>query len=169
MAVRRHRPGLRGPAGLLTGLLALAAVGVPMVLAQVPSSSPADAHWEDFDRTNLARLVAQNRLVLVDVTADWCLTCQVNERLVLSREEVKARFEALEVVAMRGDWTLPDEDISRFLADHGRYGIPFNAIYGPGAPEGLVLPELLTRDALFKALDEAARRAPEPALTAGDS
>src|SRR3546814_2013922 len=57
---------------------------------------------------------------------------------------------------MRGDWTLPSDAISAYLAGFGRYGIPFNAVYGPGAPQGLALPEILTRDAVLTALEQAA-------------
>src|SRR3546814_18317140 len=60
------------------------------------------------------------------------------------------------VVRMRGDWTLPSDAISAYLAGFGRYGIPFNAVYGPGAPQGLALPEILTRDAVLNALAQAA-------------
>ena len=57
---------------------------------------------------------------------------------------------------MRGDWTRPDPMISDYLASFGRYGIPFNAVYGPGAPEGIALPELLTSEEVLDALDRAA-------------
>src|SRR3546814_20247817 len=58
------------------------------------------------------------------------------------------------VVRMRGDWTLPSDAISAYLAGFGRYGIPFNAVYGTGAPQGLALPEILTRDAVLTALEQ---------------
>ena len=60
------------------------------------------------------------------------------------------------VVAMQADWTLPDDTIADYLASFGRYGIPFNAVYGPGYPEGFALPELLSHDAVSGALDQAA-------------
>ena len=59
------------------------------------------------------------------------------------------------VVTMRGDWTLPDPEISEFLASFGRYGIPFNVVFGPGAPDGLPLPEILTIDVVLSALAQA--------------
>ncbi len=64
------------------------------------------------------------------------------------------------VVPMQADWTLPDEAVSRSLARFGRYGIPFDAVYGPGAPDGIALPELLTEEAVLAALDRAAAAAP---------
>jgi suppressor for copper-sensitivity B len=57
---------------------------------------------------------------------------------------------------MQADWTRPDDGIARFLAANNRYGIPFNAVYGPGAPNGIVLPELLTERAVLDALRKAA-------------
>ena len=60
---------------------------------------------------------------------------------------------------MQADWTRPDEAISRYLETFDRYGIPFNAVYGPGAPEGIVLPELLSSEAVLSALEKAAERA----------
>jgi suppressor for copper-sensitivity B len=63
-----------------------------------------------------------------------------------------------EVVAIRADWTRPDPRISAYLAEFGRYGIPFNAVYGPGAAGGLALPELLSEDAVIGAFARAAAR-----------
>jgi suppressor for copper-sensitivity B len=60
------------------------------------------------------------------------------------------------ILAMQADWTRPDDGIARFLAANNRYGIPFNAVYGPGAPNGIVLPELLTERAVLDALAKAA-------------
>ena len=94
-------------------------------------------------------------MVLVDVTADWCLTCKVNKAAVLGRGPVAALLGDGSVVAMRADWTSPDPAIADYLASFGRYGIPFNAIYGPAAPEGIALPELLTDDTVLAAVHQA--------------
>ena len=96
--------------------------------------------------------------MLVDVTADWCLTCLANKRLVLDRPEIASRFAdpAGAVLAMRADWTRPDNTISRYLAGFGRYGVPFNVVYGPAAPDGLPLPELLTPQTVLDGLAKAA-------------
>jgi len=89
------------------------------------------------------------------VTADWCITCQVNKKLVLEDEDIVERLAAAGMAVQRGDWTSPNQTISEYLAGFGRYGIPFNAVYGPGVPEGLLLPELLTVDVVLEALDKA--------------
>jgi len=59
-------------------------------------------------------------------------------------------------VAMKADWTRPDQEIADYLASYGRYGIPFNAVYGPGAPDGVLLPEILVSDSVLTAFDRAA-------------
>lgn len=114
-----------------------------------------DAFWQPFDQPAIAALVGEGRTVFVDVTADWCITCEVNKRLVLRREPVLARLADPALIAMQADWTQPDDGIAAYLASFGRYGIPFNVVYGPGAPAGIVLPELLDRDAVLEALDRA--------------
>jgi suppressor for copper-sensitivity B len=117
--------------------------------------------WRAFHEAAIAPLVAEGDVVLVDVTADWCLTCKVNEKIALDDAEVRARLGAAGTVAMRADWTRSDPVIARYLREFGRYGIPFNAVYGPGAPRGIALPEILTPRAVLDALDSA--RSPRPA------
>ena len=94
--------------------------------------------------------------MFVDVTADWCLTCQLNKSLVLERGEVRDRLSRDGVVAMRADWTKPNPVIADYLASFGRYGIPFDAVYGPAGPHGEPLPELLTAGKVLSALERAA-------------
>jgi suppressor for copper-sensitivity B len=139
--------------------VALGAVIVPNGFATVerPAATALEAtDWRPFDQAEIARLVGAGRTVFVDITADWCITCQVNKRLVLQRGPVAERLANGEVVTMRGDWTLPSDEITAYLTGLGRYGIPFDAVYGPGAPYGRLLPELLTDEAVLEALDLAA-------------
>ncbi len=122
---------------------------------QIDSAGPADSIWQPFDRAAIPALVAAGKTVFVDVTAAWCITCPFNKTTVLDRGEVARRLAGGPVVAMRADWTLPDAGIAAYLERSGRFGIPFNAVYGPALPRGLVLPELLTEDAVLAALDRA--------------
>jgi suppressor for copper-sensitivity B len=115
----------------------------------------AGVRWVVFDEAAIAGLVAAGKVVVVDVTADWCVTCQVNKKLVLNRGAAAQMLAGPNVVAMRADWTRPDEGIARYLARHGRYGIPFNIVYGPKAPRGIALPELLTESAVLAAAAQA--------------
>jgi suppressor for copper-sensitivity B len=141
-------------------VLALAPIVAADQLAErAAAATPVtQAEWAEFDRALIARHVSQGDVVFVDVTADWCLTCQANKLLVLDREPVVSELAAPGVIAMRADWTRPNEDISRYLASFDRYGIPFNVVYGPGAPDGIVLSELLSTEAVLEALGEAATR-----------
>ena len=97
-------------------------------------------------------------MVLVDVTADWCVTCQVNKRLVLNADTVVRRLADAGALSLKVDWTRPSDHVAQYLATHDRYGIPFNIVYGPGAPQGIALPELLTVDLVTEAIDRAAGR-----------
>ena len=138
---------------LCLGSLAVSAGG-PGPLPAAASSSVKGV-WKSFDRDALARAVSDGKVVFVDVTADWCITCQVNKATVVYRGKVAERLASGQVMAMQADWTRPDDGIAAYLAGFGRYGIPFNAVYGPGAPDGLPLPELLTEEAVLDAFDKA--------------
>ncbi len=131
---------------------------LPSMLGTVVETPADTTLWQPFDRQAIPRLVAEGKTVVVDVTADWCITCQVNKRVVIADDTVAARLKAPEVVALKADWTRPDPGIAEYLASHGRYGIPFNVVYGPGRPDGIVLPELLTTTAMLDALETAKRR-----------
>ncbi|HUB96333.1 MAG TPA: protein-disulfide reductase DsbD domain-containing protein, partial [Stellaceae bacterium] len=153
LALLRQREFARWGA---VGALVVAALAVPMV-ERAPAAPAADAMWRRFDPAALGPLVHDGDVVFVDVTADWCLTCKVNERLVLDSSGTHELLTAPKVVAMRADWTRPDPTIAAYLKRFGRYGIPFNAVYGPGAPAGLPLPLILTPDAVRDALARAAK------------
>jgi suppressor for copper-sensitivity B len=157
----RHRIGrVAFPGALLAGL---AAIVLPMVLASAagPATAAADGHWVRLDptrdiATQVRQTTAGGKVVLVDVTADWCVTCQVNKKVVLDADTVVRRLADAGAVSLKVDWTRPSDAVARYLAANGRYGIPFNIVYGPGAPQGIALPELLTVDTVMQALDKAA-------------
>jgi len=148
----------RWPAALVPALAALALpawaglLPPPAVSRTALADHDAGMFWRPLDPAAIPALVAEGRTVFVDVTADWCVTCIVNKRTVLNQEPVAARLAAGNMVLMRGDWTTPDTAIAAYLARFGRYGIPFNAVYGARAPEGLVLPELLTSGLVMEAI-----------------
>lgn len=157
-ARRRLGAGAAKLATVLVVPIAVAAFAAPALLP--PAGAPARPEtsriqWRPFDRAAIPALVAAGKTVFVDVTADWCITCQVNKSLVLETDEMAPWFARADMVAMRADWTLPDPAISDYLASFERYGIPFNAVYGPGAPGGIDLPEILTGDAVRAALRKA--------------
>jgi suppressor for copper-sensitivity B len=114
-----------------------------------------DDVWRKFDLAAIDREVAKGNTVLVDVTADWCLTCQVNKSLVINRGRVAEIIGGGRIVAMKADWRRPDPEIAAYLKSFGRFGIPFNAVYGPSAPNGVPLPEILTESAVLAAIGKA--------------
>jgi DsbC/DsbD-like thiol-disulfide interchange protein len=111
-----------------------------------------DAAWESYSTEKVAALVAAGKPVFVDFTAAWCVTCQVNERVVLGRDDVRSAFKARGVTLVRADWTRRDPEIARALAALGRSGVPAYVYYKPGAAP-VVLPELLTRERVLAVLD----------------
>jgi thiol:disulfide interchange protein len=155
----------------LVALVALVVVAAGAVAMAASGSGPGDAGagarlaaqgrssgligWVAFDRARAESLAAAGQLVFVDVTADWCFTCKVNERLILDTPEIAGAFAAHHVLPMRADWTNRSDAIARFLADNGRYGIPFYMLYRPGR-QPVVFSELPTKTAILAALDAAA-------------
>lgn len=155
LSVRRLPPLARWP--IVATCAGLALIAVPRLIEPEATELAASSlHWETFDRAEIARRVSRGEVVFVDVTADWCLTCKANKALVIERDPVLTALRAAGTVPMQADWTRPDESISRYLESFERYGIPFNAVYGPGAPDGIVLSEILSSDAVIDALRSAA-------------
>lgn len=119
---------------------------------------PANPQWEPFSSSRLEELRNQGTPVLVDFTADWCITCKVNERVALNTEEVMAKAQSGGIVLMMGDWTNADPEISAVLNRFGRSGVPLYLMY-PAAvdanPE--VLPQILTKGLVLEAMDRALR------------
>ena len=142
-------------------VLSVAAIIFPVTWERSPVQTRDQAFnsvWQNFDRADIRKLVAEGKTVLVDVTADWCVTCQLNKRLVLHVGDVGEKIKSRKIIAMRADWTRPSDKIPAYLARFGRYGIPFNAVYGPQAPNGIVLPELLTSGLVLGAFEEASAK-----------
>lgn len=134
---------------------AVLAVLAPGLSAPMAARLAPEARWAAFDEAAIPSLVADGRTVFVDVTADWCVTCKVNKSLVLDRGAVADLLGDSRIVRMRADWTKPDPVIADYLARHARFGIPFNMVYGPQAPNGLALPELLREDVVLATIGRA--------------
>ena len=153
LALRRLVPAERWTA---VAAMSIVAVLAPMVLAKVPATVAAqEGAWRKFDEGAIARLVGEGHVVLVDVTADWCINCQINKLLVLDRGWAADALASGKVIGLKADWTNPDPAVARYLAGFARYGIPFNAVYGPRAPQGLALPPVLSEDAVREAVEQA--------------
>ena len=126
----------------------LLAVAAPFVLLPTEPPPAAQAEGplpaEPFSEARLAELRAARTPVFVYFTADWCLTCKVNERGALANAAVAEAFRARGVKVLVGDWTRGDPAIGRFLERHGRSGVPLYLFYPRGGGEPEVLPQILT-------------------------
>lgn len=142
-------------AGTALWLGAILATQTGLWMADAAKTTGNAVAWEKFDQTLVDQAVIAGKVVFVDVTADWCITCKVNKAAVLDRDPVAARLSDGSVLPLRADWTNPDDGIARYLASFGRYGIPFNAVYGPKAPGGIALPELLSAEEVLAAIRQA--------------
>jgi thiol:disulfide interchange protein len=125
---------------------AAAALAASLLILPVGGETKATAAplaAEPFSEARLAALRAEGRPVFAYFTADWCITCKVNEKTVLQRDEVSRAFAQEKVAVLVGDWTGGDAAIGRFLEAQGRSGVPLYIYYAPGqAPQ--ILPQLLT-------------------------
>jgi thiol:disulfide interchange protein/DsbC/DsbD-like thiol-disulfide interchange protein len=145
----------------IAGLAALVggvAVAWPLVTADADALPAAErgaragaGDWIPYTPAKLAEITAGGRPVFVDFTAAWCVTCQVNKKLVLTDPQVLAALDGRNVARVRADWTRRDPEITRALAALGRNGVPVYVLYRPGK-EPLLLPEVLQRQTLIDAL-----------------
>lgn len=137
--------------GLLLGLASALQTLTPSTDGQAIEQS---AGYEAYSPERLSELRAQGKPVFVNLTAAWCISCLVNEKVALSQPSVRAAFESRGIHYLKGDWTRKDPRISALLAEHGRSGVPLYLYYPPGrssAPE--LLPQLLTPGLVLQALD----------------
>ncbi|MDE0855521.1 MAG: thioredoxin family protein, partial [Nevskia sp.] len=128
----------------------LTAPQIRTVSASPGAATRVDA-IEPWSEQRVAELRAQGRTVFVDFTADWCITCKVNEHVALDTAAVHQAFAAQQVVWLQGDWTRADPAITRLLAQYGRSGVPLYLLYVKGG-EPKVLPQLLTPSMVVDAL-----------------
>lgn len=127
LALRLPRPGrwmniLRRLLGvmMLGSAIWLATLLLPHLGFSGQSSAKESVNWQPLSEQAIEDALAQHKRVFIDVTADWCITCKVNKYNVLHKEDVQAALQQPDVVALRGDWTLPSEAISEFLKNAAR-------------------------------------------------
>ncbi len=116
---------------------------------------PTDLVWTPLEQTEIAATVAQGKTVFVDVTADWCITCKANKVGVILQDPVYSTLKQDNIMLVEGDWTTASQPITDYLQSHGRFGVPFNVVYGPNAPEGIKLPVILTTEQVLAAIERA--------------
>ena len=145
---------------VIIALAAFAGFQVRGLLAEgaIVSSPEANAQqirWQPLSEAAIQSALADGKRVFIDISADWCVTCKVNEHRVLNQPAIISALAEPDVVALRGDWSKPSEPIARFLQSRNRYAIPFNQVYGSGVPQGETLPPLLDQQSVLNALTHA--------------
>lgn len=124
--------------------------------------------WEKYTAARLDAAIAARTPVFIDFTADWCVNCKFNEKTVLETDAVRAALKDKGFLALKGDWTRSDPEITKVLRKHQRAGVPLYLVFAPGKAEPQVLPELLTRQIVLDALNAAAPAKSEKAVALAD-
>ena len=121
---------------------------------QQHSSSGEEKDWVSFFTVDIDQLVAQDKIIFLDITADWCATCQFNKINVLNSDNIIKQFKENNITLIRADWTKPNERVNLFLEKYDRFGIPFNAFFSKKFPDGILLSELLSEKEIVNAINK---------------
>ena len=141
---------IAGVAGVVVLIAPLFGGSVGSSQARAAKTQVSD-EWRAFSPATVEALMAKGQPVFVDFTAAWCVTCQVNKRLVLNDPAVRSAFAKRNVALVRADWTRRDPQITQALAALGRHGVPVYVLYRPGKSP-LLLPEVLQPGRVHDAL-----------------
>jgi thiol:disulfide interchange protein len=126
---------------------------LPLVHGATPSAPRStEAAGEAWSAARVAALRAEGRPVFVNLTAAWCITCKVNERVALATDGVQRAFADRNIAYLTGDWTRGDPEISALLRAHARDGVPLYLFYPAGGTTPLVLPQILTEGIVLQAI-----------------
>jgi len=139
---------------LIGSYLGITAIPVDATLPS--NTASADKNWESYSPARLQALRAEGKPVFLNLTAAWCITCLVNERVALKERAVIDAFEKAGISYLKGDWTNQDSHITNLLAEFGRTGVPLYVVYPNGTnAKPVVLPQILTPDIVLAAVNNA--------------
>lgn len=111
--------------------------------------------WKPLSEELIEAALLNGKTIFVDVTADWCITCKLNDTRVFRKKEIISALNSLDVVALKGDWSQHSDEITKFLQRRNSATIPFNQIYGKGNEQGIMLPPLLNSKTVLEKINEA--------------
>ncbi len=143
--------------------LVLVALTIVIGLSYIPAAAESfktqankseDLEWLAYSEEAYQNLRKAGQPLLLDFTAAWCLSCQVNEQIAFGSREVKNKLSELNIKLMKADWTRKDPVITRALAKYGRNSVPFYVVYGTKDSEPVILPEILTPAIVLDALEK---------------
>lgn len=139
-----------GAGAVFAGFILIATVLGVSGKSDSSTSRPASLSqaWESYDQLKVQDALKKGKSVFIDYTASWCVTCQVNKKLVLDTERGRSLFRSADVRLFRADWTRRDPEISKSLSRLGRQSVPVYAFYKNGTPVPVLLPEILTFETL---------------------
>lgn len=157
-----ERVGTRGSRIAASTLAIVALVGASLLLpsgrgtqATTADVDPAGGKiYEAFTPARLEQLRSEGRPVFINLTAAWCITCEVNDRVVLSRDDVVATMKDHSIAYLKGDWTNSDPAITDLLEAHGRNGVPLYLLYPKGDGAARILPQILTESLLLDVFND---------------
>jgi thiol:disulfide interchange protein DsbD len=152
-AARRLGAGLAA-AGALAAIILAATIGPAGANAPASRAVHSGLAYEPFAPARLDALIAAHKPVFVNLTAAWCLTCLVNEAATLDSNTVRQAFTSRGIIALKGDWTRQDPEITALLQKYGRSGVPLYLLYD-AAGKATVLPQILTETGVLAALDKS--------------
>lgn len=125
-------------------LVVFAAINLKTQAKSLMTNPSENTLWKRFNEEEIAKVRAENRPIFIDFTAAWCITCQVNKKVVLRTKYIEQLFNENKVTLFSADWTQQDPIISKALASYGRNSVPVYVYYAPGAQEPKILPQILT-------------------------
>ena len=146
-----------------TRIMHLIAIAFFLLAAFLPLWNAADSSkntkniWKSYSKDSLSTLLSKETAVFVNLTADWCITCLVNEKIVLNSESFLAALDKQNIVYLKGDWTSYDQSITELLNAHNRSGVPLYLFYPAGMTVPIILPQILTISSTIDALSTKIR------------
>jgi thiol:disulfide interchange protein DsbD len=154
-AARLGEAGVDAGRWLAGAALVAALALLPILTRSPPPATLAPTAAEAWSAERVAALQAAGKPVFVNLTAAWCITCKLNERLVLRTAAVQAAFARRGVATLTGDWTQGDPAIGALLRENGREGVPLYLLYPAGGGSPQLLPQVLTEGIIRRAIGEA--------------